>query len=101
MLRSNNNIIGYLQKKAFFSKSPSHSPSANSRFNTNNTNPQFNSHGNTNTTPPKTKPSYDSNRINTNLNKNIFNLEREGKIRTNTATNLANKSKTQLTPSKT
>lgn len=30
MLRSNTNIIGYLQKKAFFTKTPS--PSPNSRF---------------------------------------------------------------------
>lgn len=32
MYRSNTNIIGFLQKKAFFNRSPSPSTSPNSRF---------------------------------------------------------------------
>jgi hypothetical protein len=67
MLRTNTNIIGYLQKKAFFSKSPS--PSPNSRFSS---------------TPPKPAPHHQTHpRTPT---RNIFNLDglaKEGKIRSN------------------
>ena len=42
MYRSNTNIIGFLQKKAFFNRSPSPSPQPNSRFATQPRNPSPN-----------------------------------------------------------
>lgn len=71
MFRNNANIIGFLQKKAFFTKSPSPSPVHNSRF---KTNPAEDS--TKYITPPKPNRNDMSSKYNTNYqNKNIFNLQ--------------------------
>lgn len=68
MFRNNTNIIGFLQKKQFFNRSPSPSPSTNSRF---ATNPAQRT-----TTPPKS-PKYESNKSNPRtiaVNKKLFDI---------------------------
>jgi hypothetical protein len=73
MFRNNTNIIGFLQKKQFFNRSPSPSPSHNSRF---ATNPVQQSK---NLTPPRSTK-YETNKSiakTTPNNRNIFELSRE------------------------
>lgn len=73
MFRNNNNIIGFLQKKAFFTRSPSPSPSHSSRFNTNS---NLNKSSNHQKTPPKPSK-YQSNKTDTKtvmLDKNAFDF---------------------------
>jgi hypothetical protein len=71
MFRNNTNIIGFLQKKAFFNRTPS--PSPNSRFSTNPGSQQ-----NKNVTPPKSIK-YESNKSNVKtipINKTLFSLNK-------------------------
>lgn len=82
MFRNNTNIIGFLQKKAFFNRSPSPSPSHNSRFNNNQNathspNSRFATSPNPNLTPPK---AYNEQRMSTNtlpVNRNLFESNKD------------------------
>jgi hypothetical protein len=73
MFRNNTNIIGFLQRKQFFNRTPSPSPSPSSRF---NTNPQNTQNTPKNVTPPKINKlsSSKSNFKTVPVNRNIFDL---------------------------
>lgn len=82
MFRNNTNIIGFLQKKAFFNRSPSPSLSHNSRFinsqnATHSPNSRFATSPNPNLTPPK---AYNEQRMSTNtlpVNRHLFESNKE------------------------
>jgi hypothetical protein len=79
MFRNNTNIIGFLQRKQFFNRTPS--PSPNSRFATNPhpTQPRPSKL----ITPPKS-PRNDASKSNFKtvpVNRNIFELSRENSFR--------------------